>query len=180
MPTAYRNLQSEASRTWVGEVMMDVGDDLNLSKALIRMRAGRHTYLSTARVGWFGLHDVMRNDAISSTSFAPGHRCSSNTLPQQIHHNLQAIVSTNTYLELSTAADLRPTKFSVVQGQAYIMLSSTLSSLTELFSGRKPWQSSALGDMLLWHWHLGLTSFGGPAVHFQIVGAIDQGAGRSR
>lgn len=122
----------------------------------------------------------MRNDAISSTSFAPGHRCSSNTLPQQIHHNLQAIVSTNTYLELSTAADLRPTKFSVVQGQAYIMLSSTLSSLTELFSGRKPWQSSALGDMLLWHWHLGLTSFGGPAVHFQIVGAIDQGAGRSR
>lgn len=31
-------------------------------------------------------------------------------------------------------------------------------------------QRVPLLDMLYHNWHLGLTSFGGPAVHFQIVG----------
>ncbi|KAL8837117.1 MAG: hypothetical protein Q9176_005859 [Flavoplaca citrina] len=48
------------------------------------------------------------------------------------------------------------------------MLSSTLSSLVDIFSSNKPWNSSPLGDMLRQNWYLGLTSFGGPAVHFQI------------
>ena len=49
------------------------------------------------------------------------------------------------------------------------MLSSTLSSLVDFFSSNKPWTSSPLGDMLRQNWYPGLTSFGGPAVHFQIV-----------
>lgn len=52
------------------------------------------------------------------------------------------------------------------------MLESIFSVLRETWKDRKaPITSNHNGwrDMLQRNWHLGLTSFGGPAVHFQIV-----------
>jgi hypothetical protein len=52
------------------------------------------------------------------------------------------------------------------------MLSSLVSAATDAVSDRKWWHTSShhgLRDMLGKNWYLGLTSFGGPAVHFQIV-----------
>lgn len=51
-------------------------------------------------------------------------------------------------------------------------MSSVLSELEAFLSqGRQAWRNlrkTAVIDMLAYNWHLGLTSFGGPAVHFQI------------
>ena len=49
------------------------------------------------------------------------------------------------------------------------MLESILSSIDETFARSKPWISGGFAQMLRRNWHLGLTSFGGPNVHFQIV-----------
>ncbi|KAL8868763.1 MAG: hypothetical protein Q9174_004768 [Haloplaca sp. 1 TL-2023] len=48
------------------------------------------------------------------------------------------------------------------------MISSRFPSLGGLFDGSGSRTTKALGDMLEKNWYLGLTSFGGPAVHFQI------------
>jgi len=53
-----------------------------------------------------------------------------------------------------------------------VMLSSLFSVLNDASRDRKSWQTSnhnGWRDMLQRNWYLGLTSFGGPAVHFQIV-----------
>lgn len=42
--------------------------------------------------------------------------------------------------------------------------------MADVVAGPKPGGPRGLGDMLKHNWYLGLTSFGGPAVHFQIVG----------
>ena len=49
------------------------------------------------------------------------------------------------------------------------MLRSMLSLVGDVLAGSKPWSPRGLGDMLKRNWYLGFTSFGGPAVHFQIV-----------
>ena len=49
------------------------------------------------------------------------------------------------------------------------MFSSIQSLIADIVAGSKPWGPRGLGDMLKRNWYLGLTSFGGPAVHFQIV-----------
>lgn len=51
------------------------------------------------------------------------------------------------------------------------MLSSITSSLREALTRSKPFNIGGLGEMLINNWYLGLTAFGGPAVHFQIVRA---------
>jgi hypothetical protein len=57
------------------------------------------------------------------------------------------------------------------------MLESLVSAAREAMSDwKKPSTSNHNGwqDMLHRNWHLGLTSFGGPAVHFQIVSRFYQ------
>ena len=49
------------------------------------------------------------------------------------------------------------------------MISSRFPSLGSLFDGSGSRTTKTLGNMLERNWYLGLTSFGGPAVHFQIV-----------
>ena len=49
------------------------------------------------------------------------------------------------------------------------MSSALWAKLNQVIADAKPPRPGGLGDMLRWNWHLGLTSFGGPAVHFQIV-----------
>lgn len=49
------------------------------------------------------------------------------------------------------------------------MLYPVLSLVGEAWRSLKVSNMSGLGDMLKHNWYLGLTSFGGPAVHFQIV-----------
>ena len=48
-------------------------------------------------------------------------------------------------------------------------LSPVWDLLKDAVARAKPPRSGGLGEMLYKNWYLGLTSFGGPAVHFQIV-----------
>lgn len=52
------------------------------------------------------------------------------------------------------------------------MLSSLFSFMRDAIARSKPPRSGSLGEMLHRNWYLGFTSFGGPAVHFQIVSAL--------
>ena len=54
------------------------------------------------------------------------------------------------------------------------MLSPLWNKLGEIIADAKPPRSGSLGEMLQRNWYLGLTSFGGPAVHFQIVGPANR------
>ena len=49
------------------------------------------------------------------------------------------------------------------------MLNPILAFIGDVLQNSKLWGSGELSDMLRHNWYLGLTSFGGPAVHFQIV-----------
>lgn len=49
------------------------------------------------------------------------------------------------------------------------MVSVLISAIAEIMTRPKPMHLGDLGEMLRHSWYLGLTSFGGPAVHFQIV-----------
>lgn len=54
------------------------------------------------------------------------------------------------------------------------MLSSIVAALSKAVNTEKRWLSNPNGWRDMFHrcWYLGLTSFGGPAVHFQIVRVV--------
>lgn len=60
--------------------------------------------------------------------------------------------------------------FYLIRKNTWNNMSSALwAKLNEIISDAKPPRPGGLRDMLYRNWYLGLTSFGGPAVHFQIV-----------